>query len=235
MIYFIGGGNGTVELLTVQGKNLLERADVVVAGPELAGTPALQLVKPSCRIFYRQPQAQDKEMVLLVEAAQRGKLAVGIYAGDALWHGVQKEQLTLLRSYKLPYLIVPGVSRLTNTLARFKDSWKLLEQEQPLIFLNWGRQPGILEKRKLAACVALEGFLMLGTTWECLGRLAKELLHCGVQPDLPVTVLIETDGGGEVVQSCPLSALGKLEAGLVVESVVLLLDFTGLPSGHTVG
>jgi precorrin-4/cobalt-precorrin-4 C11-methyltransferase len=49
MIYFVGAGPGAVDLITVRGRNLLEKADVIVYTGSLVNPGLLKAAKPGCR------------------------------------------------------------------------------------------------------------------------------------------------------------------------------------------
>ena len=48
MVYFVGAGSGAVDLITVRGKNLLEKADVVIYAGSLVNPELLQYAKKDC-------------------------------------------------------------------------------------------------------------------------------------------------------------------------------------------
>ena len=51
MIYFIGAGPGAADLITVKGKELLEKADLVIYAGSLVNPELLKYCKPECTIM----------------------------------------------------------------------------------------------------------------------------------------------------------------------------------------
>ena len=51
MIYFIGAGPGAVDLITVKGKELLEKADLIIYAGSLVNPELLKYAKPDCVIM----------------------------------------------------------------------------------------------------------------------------------------------------------------------------------------
>ena len=51
MIYFIGAGPGAADLITVKGKELLEKADLIIYAGSLVNPELLNYAKPECVIM----------------------------------------------------------------------------------------------------------------------------------------------------------------------------------------
>ena len=51
MIYFIGAGPGAADLITVKGKELLEKADLIIYAGSLVNPELLNYAKPECIIM----------------------------------------------------------------------------------------------------------------------------------------------------------------------------------------
>ena len=51
MIYFIGAGPGAADLITVKGKELLEKADLIIYAGSLVNPELLKYAKPECVIM----------------------------------------------------------------------------------------------------------------------------------------------------------------------------------------
>jgi precorrin-4/cobalt-precorrin-4 C11-methyltransferase len=50
MIYFVGAGSGAVDLITVRGKDLLEKADLIIYAGSLVNKNLLKYARPTCTI-----------------------------------------------------------------------------------------------------------------------------------------------------------------------------------------
>ena len=50
MVYFVGAGCGAADLITVRGKNLLEKADVIIYAGSLVNPELLTYAKDDCEI-----------------------------------------------------------------------------------------------------------------------------------------------------------------------------------------
>ena len=114
-VYLIGAGPGDPGLLTVKGREVLERADVVVYD-RLAHPSLLDYAPPSSeRIFAgkargQQELTQDGINALLVDRARSGLRVARLKGGDPFVFGRGGEEALALVRSGIPYEVVPGVS-----------------------------------------------------------------------------------------------------------------------------
>lgn len=116
LVSLVGGGPWDPELLTLAGRDRLERADVVVV--DYLVNPALLLHCPAhARIVQRLegPHAdlrldQARINALLVEHAQQGLRVVRLKGGDPMMFGRGAEEASYLRAHGVEFEFVPGVS-----------------------------------------------------------------------------------------------------------------------------
>jgi len=103
MIYFIGAGPGAADLITVKGKDLLEKADLIIYAGSLVNPELLKYAKPECVIMDSAKMTLEEVIAAMVPAAQAGKLVVRLHTGDPSVYGAHREQIDLLRSYNLDF------------------------------------------------------------------------------------------------------------------------------------
>ena len=114
-VYLIGAGPGDPGLLTVKGREALERADVVVYD-RLAHPSLLDYAPASAeRVFAgkargQQELTQDGINALLVERAQAGLTVARLKGGDPFVFGRGGEEALALARCGIPFEVVPGVS-----------------------------------------------------------------------------------------------------------------------------
>ncbi len=114
-VYLIGAGPGDPGLLTVKGREVLERADVVVYD-RLAHPSLLDYAPPSAeRVFAgkargQQELTQDGINALLVARARAGLRVARLKGGDPFVFGRGGEEALALARCGIPFEVVPGVS-----------------------------------------------------------------------------------------------------------------------------
>jgi len=109
-VAFVGAGPGDEGLLTVRATDLLARADLVVAGPELADRLG-QLVRAGAETADTDALAQDPK--LLIKAAKAGQHVVRLVSGDPLLFGPAAAEAAACAKARVPFEIVPGVPTAT--------------------------------------------------------------------------------------------------------------------------
>ena len=109
MIYFIGVGPGPADLITVKGKELIEKADVIIYNEEKINGELLSLAKEKSALVNVVAMNLEQVVVEMVARAQKGMFVVQLVYGDASEYTSKNEQLALLRCYDLEYEVVPGV------------------------------------------------------------------------------------------------------------------------------
>lgn len=113
--YLTGAGPGDPGLLTIKGKECLERADAVLydylSNPEL-----LQYCPADCEQIYVGKKAgthtktQDEINELLIQKISEGKTVVRLKGGDPFLFGRGGEEAEALAAAGLPFEVIPGVT-----------------------------------------------------------------------------------------------------------------------------
>ncbi len=114
-VALVGGGPGDPELITVRGRRLLARADVVVTdrlGPRdlLDSLGAHVEVIDASKIPYGRAMNQARINELLVTHAQAGKFVVRLKGGDPYVFGRGFEELLACAEAGVAVTVVPGVT-----------------------------------------------------------------------------------------------------------------------------
>lgn len=114
-VYLVGAGPGDPGLITVRGREILARADVVVYD-RLVGAELLEVCRADAEKFYvgkeanRHAMVQDDINALLVERALAGKSVCRLKGGDPFVFGRGGEEALFCRAHGVPFEIVPGIS-----------------------------------------------------------------------------------------------------------------------------
>lgn len=114
-VWLVGAGPGDAGLITVRGRDLLGRADVVVYD-RLAGAELLTLTRPGAELIdvFKAPGKhtlpQDAIHEVLIERARAGKEVVRLKGGDPFIYGRGWEEVEACFLAGVPCEVVPGVS-----------------------------------------------------------------------------------------------------------------------------
>lgn len=86
MVYFVGAGCGAPDLITLRGKHLIEKADVLIYAGSLVNPMLLLYARPDCRIYNSAVMTLDEVMDVMREAhfplEQAGQVGAGVYSGQ---------------------------------------------------------------------------------------------------------------------------------------------------------
>lgn len=114
-VYLIGAGPGDPGLITVKGKECLERADVIVYD-YLVNPRILGYAKEGTEIIYAGKRKDNMELPqeginrILVNKAKEGKTVARLKGGDPFIFGRGGEEAEALFEYGIPFEIVTGVT-----------------------------------------------------------------------------------------------------------------------------
>jgi uroporphyrin-III C-methyltransferase/precorrin-2 dehydrogenase/sirohydrochlorin ferrochelatase len=114
-VALVGGGPGDPGLITVRGRRLLFKADVVVADrlapqPLLEELPAHVEVIDASKIPYGRAMQQEHINAALINAAKAGKFVVRLKGGDPFVFGRGFEEVLACVEAGVPVTVVPGVT-----------------------------------------------------------------------------------------------------------------------------
>lgn len=114
-VYLVGAGPGDPGLITVKGRECIERADVVVYD-YLASPSLLNYAKNTSEIIYVGKQggdhtlSQDGINALIVEKAKKGLTVTRLKGGDPFIFGRGAEEAEVLIENGISFEVVPGVT-----------------------------------------------------------------------------------------------------------------------------
>lgn len=114
-VYLVGAGPGDPKLLTLRGKECLERADVILYD-YLANPVLLDYVRPEAERLYvgrrgRGEYGRQEEInEVMIERARAGKIVVRLKGGDPFVFGRGGEEAEAVAEAGVPFEVVPGVT-----------------------------------------------------------------------------------------------------------------------------
>ena len=142
MVYFIGAGPGDVDLITVKGRNTIEKADVVIYAGSLVSQEHMSYCKPECKIYNSATMTLEEVIEVMVEAEKENKTVVRLHTGDPAIYGAIKEQMDELDIHEITYEVIPGVSSFTAAASVIKKEFTLPSVTQTVILTRVeGRTP----------------------------------------------------------------------------------------------
>ena len=209
MIYFIGAGPGAIDLITVKGKELLEKADLIIYAGSLVNPGLLAYAKPECVIMDSASMTLEEVIAAMVPAAQEGKLVVRLHTGDPSVYGAHREQIDLLRSYGLDFEIVPGVSSFCAAAAALDAEYTLPNVSQSVIITRMEGRTPVPPHQKIADYAAHKATMVIFLSSGMLDKLQNELIRGGYTMDTPAAIVYKASWPDEKVIRCTVGTLAE--------------------------
>ena len=229
MIYFIGAGPGAVDLITVKGKELLEKADLIIYAGSLVNPKLLDYAKPECVIMDSASMTLEEVIAAMVPAAQEGKLVVRLHTGDPSVYGAHREQIDMLRSYDLDFEIVPGVSSFCAAAAALDAEYTLPNVSQSVIITRMEGRTPVPNKQKIADYAAHKATMVIFLSSGMLEKLQTELIKGGYSADTPAAIVYKASWPDEKVVRCTVGtiAASATEHNITKTALITVGNFLG--------
>ena len=229
MIYFIGAGPGAVDLITVKGKSLLEKADLIIYAGSLVNPELLKYAKTDCIVMNSAHMTLEEVIAAMVPAAQSGKLVVRLHTGDPSIYGAHREQIDLLRGYGLEYEVVPGVSSFCAAAAALKAEYTLPNISQSVIITRMEGRTPVPDKQKIADYAAHNATMVIFLSSGMLEKLSKELVAGGYKNNTPAAIVYKASWPDQKVCRCTVGTLAETakENGISNLALICVGEFLG--------
>ncbi len=195
-VYLVGAGPGDPGLITVKGKALLERAEVVVYD-YLANKRLLSHVPATAEFIYVgkkgggiHAQTQEEINQILVDKAMSGRMVVRLKGGDPFIFGRGGEEIEELAKFGIAFEIVPGVTA-ASAAATYAGIPITHRQYTATVAFVTGhedptKQDSTIAWDKLATGV---GTLVFYMGIKNLPNITERLIRYGRAPETPVAVI----------------------------------------------
>jgi uroporphyrin-III C-methyltransferase/precorrin-2 dehydrogenase/sirohydrochlorin ferrochelatase len=246
-VALVGAGPGDPELITVRGRRLLSRADVVIAdrlAPQLLldELPGHVELIDAAKLPYGRAVAQREINRLLVDRALAGRYVVRLKGGDSFLFGRGGEELRACLAEGIPVEVVPGVTSALAVPAVVGIPVTHRGVAHELVVVSGHIPPGHPDSLvDWAALGRLRGTLVLLMGVENLASITRALLDAGRPADTPAVAVQE---GTTAHQKVVRATLGDIAQRVSAEAVrppaiIVIGEVAGFPgdpvSGMTPG
>ncbi len=234
-VALVGAGPGDPELITVRGRRLLSRADVVVLdrlAPQLlldALRPDVEVVD-AAKIPRGRQLAQQAINEVLVDRGLAGRFVVRLKGGDPMVFGRGGEEAAACLAAGLPVEIVPGVTSAIGVpgLAGIPVTHRGVAHE--LVVVSGHLPPGNPDSLvDWAALGRLRGTIVLMMAMGNLAAITATLQRYGRAPETPAAVVQEGATDRQRVVSGTLGSIAAraMEERLGAPAIVVVGDVLG--------
>ena len=193
-VILVGAGPGDPGLLTLQGRQALEEAQVVVYD-RLVSPAILELIPPAAERINvgkeasHHPVPQEQINQILLEQAQAGKRVVRLKGCDPYLFGRGGEELELLAEHHIPFQVVPGVTSALAVPAYGGIPVTHRDCCSSLHIITGHARAGKELDLDFQALVRTKGTLVFLMGVTALPRICAGLLAAGMDPDTPAAIV----------------------------------------------
>lgn len=223
-VYFIGGGPGDPELLTLKAKRIIESADVIIYADSLVHPGVTDFAKPGAEVYGSKRLTLDEIVELEITAARAGKIVARIQSGDPSIYGAVLEQMRILTDEEVEFEIIPGVSSAFAAAALLKTEFTVPDVAQTIIFTRLEGRVSMPEGEKLRDLASHGCTLVLFLSVTRMTRVVRELIAGGYAPETPVAVVYRVDWPEQQVIRGTLEDIAAKvkDSGITLQALVMV-------------
>jgi uroporphyrinogen III methyltransferase/synthase len=192
-VYLVGAGPGDPDLITVRGRDLLSRAEVVIYDA-LAPEALVRAAPPRAERLHvgkRPGGGADQARInrLMIDRARRGRRVVRLKGGDPGLFGRGGEEMEALARAGVPFEVVPGVTAALGAAAAAGIPLTHRRLASSVVLATGHEDPrkrgGSLDWRTLAGADTLVLYMAVSG----LDRIARRLLEAGRAASTPAAMV----------------------------------------------
>lgn len=207
MIYFVGAGPGAVDLITVRGKELLERADLIIYAGSLVNPKLLDYAKKTCRTINSASLTLEDVIALMEDAEGKGEMTVRLHTGDPSIYGAIREQMDRLKEKGIAYTCVPGVSSFCGAAAALQAEYTLPGVSQSVIITRMEGRTPVPDKQQIADYAIHRATMVIFLSASLVHPLQEQLLEGGYERNTKAAIVYKASWPEEQVFHCTVGTL----------------------------
>lgn len=209
MVNFVGAGPGAADLITVRGRNLVEKADVIIYAGSLVNPEILRYAKKDCEIYNSAKMTLEEVIEVMKRAESENKDTVRLHTGDPSIYGAIREQMDELDKAGIKYEICPGVSSMFGAAAALKAEYTLPAVSQTVIVTRMAGRTPVPKLEDIALLAQHKATMVIFLSAGMLKELSKRLMDGGLEEDTPAAIVYKATWDDEKTVITTVSRLAE--------------------------
>jgi len=148
-VEIVGAGPGAPDLVSVRGRRLLERADLILYAGSLVPRELTTCHKPGAVVRSSAGMDLEEQCQLMKKFYDEGKYVVRLHTGDPCIFGAIQEQMAFFDQQGMEYHITPGISSFLAAAAELRSQFTIPERTQTIILTRGEGRTAMPEREKL--------------------------------------------------------------------------------------
>ncbi|MBM3753335.1 MAG: uroporphyrinogen-III C-methyltransferase [Acidobacteria bacterium] len=226
-VYLVGAGPGDPDLITVKGRDALQRAGAVLYD-NLAAHELLDLAPRAEKIYVGKKKSdhslpQTEISQLLVAKARQHAIVVRLKGGDPFIFGRGGEELEILHDEGIEYEVVPGVTSALGMAACTGVPLTHRDHASSVSFVT-GHDPSKIDWSRVGHSETLVIYMGLSTAAD----IAARLIAAGRAPFTPALVVQRATTSRQHTVRTDLASLGEAVTPLKPPATIVIGEVAAL-------
>lgn len=188
MVYFIGAGPGDVDLITVKGRDILSKSDIVIYAGSLVSSEHMKFCKSDVEIHNSASMNLEQVIEVIKKGSKDNKNIVRLHTGDPSIYGAIKEQMDILDNLSIGYEIIPGVSSFTAAAAAIKREFTLPKVSQTVVLTRMEGRTPVPENEDLEKLASIGASMAIFLSVGMIDKVVEKLKR-GYGRNVPAAVI----------------------------------------------
>lgn len=176
-IEIVGAGPGDPDLISVRGRKMLERADLILYAGSLVPKALTECHKPGAIVRSSADMNLEEQCALMKEHYDKGHFIVRLHTGDPCIFGAIQEQMAFFDANNMHYHITPGISSFLAAAAELRSQFTIPERTQTIILTRGEGRTPMPEKEQLHLLAKSQSTMCIFLSAAIVDDVQKELLQ----------------------------------------------------------
>ncbi len=175
-IEIVGAGPGDPDLVSVRGRKMLEKADLILYAGSLVPKALTECHKPGAVVRSSADMNLEEQCTLMKQFYDQGKYIVRLHTGDPCIFGAIQEQMAFFDQQGMEYHITPGISSFLAAAAELQSQFTIPERTQTIILTRGEGRTPMPEKEQLHLLAKSQSTMCIFLSAAIVDDVQKELL-----------------------------------------------------------
>lgn len=176
-IEIVGAGPGDPDLVSVRGRKMLERADLILYAGSLVPRELTTCHKPGAVVRSSASMTLEEQCALMKEHYDRGHFIVRLHTGDPCIFGAIQEQMTFFDQHSMDYHITPGISSFLAAAAELRSQFTIPGRTQTIILTRGEGRTPMPEKEQLQLLARSQSTMCIFLSASIVDEVQRQLLQ----------------------------------------------------------
>ena len=222
-IEIVGAGPGNPDLISVRGRQMLEKADLILYAGSLVPRELTFCAKPGATVRSSASMDLEEQFALMKKFYDEGKFIVRLHTGDPCIYGAIQEQMNYFDQHHMSYHITPGISSFQAAAAALKSQFTIPEKVQSIILTRGEGRTPMPEREQLHLLARSQSTMCIFLSAGIAEQVQEELLQ-EYPETTPVAVCYHLTWKDERIYRGELKDLAKIvkENNLTLTTMIVV-------------